>query len=100
MKKLIVFESFVDMIQEKKKEKKDMKWIQKAIKKPGTLKKALGVPKDETIPVGKLNSKIEELEKIKKEKKEAGDKLDKKDKKMLRRLQLAKTLKEFDKEKD
>ena len=100
MKKLIVFESFVDLIQEKKKEKKDMKWIQKAIKKPGALKKALGVPKDETIPAGKLNSRIEELEKTKKEKKEAGGKLDKKDSKMLRRLQLAKRLKEFDKEKD
>ena len=30
------------------------KWIQKAIKKPGSLKKALGVKKDEKIPSGKL----------------------------------------------
>ena len=30
------------------------KWIQKAIKKPGALKKALGVKKDEKIPAGKL----------------------------------------------
>ena len=30
------------------------KWIQKAIKKPGALKKALGVKKGETIPAGKL----------------------------------------------
>jgi len=30
------------------------KWIQKAIKKPGSLKKALGVKKDEKIPAGKL----------------------------------------------
>jgi hypothetical protein len=34
--------------------KKD--WIQKAIKKPGSLKRALGVGKDETIPVSKLKS--------------------------------------------
>ena len=30
------------------------KWIQKAIKKPGALKKALGVAKDKAIPTGKL----------------------------------------------
>ena len=30
------------------------KWIQKAIKKPGALKKALGVKKDEKIPASKL----------------------------------------------
>ena len=30
------------------------KWIQKAIKKPGSLKKALGVKKGEKIPTGKL----------------------------------------------
>ena len=32
------------------------KWIQKAIKKPGALKKALGVKKGETIPAKKLQS--------------------------------------------
>jgi len=31
------------------------KWIQKAIKKPGALKKALGVKKGDTIPEAKLN---------------------------------------------
>lgn len=30
------------------------KWIQKAIKKPGALKKSLGVKKGETIPPKKL----------------------------------------------
>ena len=30
------------------------KWIQKAIKKPGALKSALGVKKDEKIPAKKL----------------------------------------------
>ena len=32
------------------------KWIQKAIKKPGALKKSLGVKKGETIPAKKLAS--------------------------------------------
>ena len=30
------------------------KWIQKAISKPGALKKSLGVKKSEKIPAGKL----------------------------------------------
>ena len=30
------------------------KWIQKAIKHPGSLKKELGVPADKNIPVKKL----------------------------------------------
>ena len=30
------------------------KWIQKAIKKPGALHKALGVPADKKIPASKL----------------------------------------------
>lgn len=33
---------------------KDGKWIQKAIKKPGALRKSLGVKKGEKIPAGKL----------------------------------------------
>lgn len=41
---------------EKIKNKKDGGWIQKAIKKPGALKKQLGVPKDEKIPAKKLNA--------------------------------------------
>jgi hypothetical protein len=33
---------------------KDGKWISKAIKKPGALRKSLGVKKGEKIPAGKL----------------------------------------------
>jgi hypothetical protein len=33
---------------------KDGKWIQKAIKKPGALRKSLGAKKGEPIPAGKL----------------------------------------------
>jgi hypothetical protein len=35
-------------------EAKDGKWIQKAIKKPGALRKSLGAKKGEPIPAGKL----------------------------------------------
>lgn len=34
--------------------KKDSKWIQKAIKKPGSLRKSLGVKEGETIPAKQL----------------------------------------------
>ena len=30
------------------------KWIQKAVQKPGALRKSMGVKKGETIPAGKL----------------------------------------------
>lgn len=33
----------------------DKKWIQKAIKKPGSLRKALNIKKGEKIPLDKLN---------------------------------------------
>jgi hypothetical protein len=33
----------------------DKKWISKAIKKPGALRKEMGVKKGATIPAGKLN---------------------------------------------
>jgi hypothetical protein len=38
----------------KKGGKVEEKWIQKAIKKPGALKKSLGVAKDKPIPAKKL----------------------------------------------
>jgi hypothetical protein len=40
------------------------KWIQDAISKPNSLKKALGVKKDEKIPVKKLNAAAKESGKI------------------------------------
>jgi hypothetical protein len=36
--------------------KKDKKWIQKAIKKPGALRKEMGVKKGEKIPKAKLKA--------------------------------------------
>lgn len=54
------------------------KWIQKAIKKPGALHKALGVPADKKIPAKKLESAA------------------KKPGKMGQRARLAKTLRGFD----
>jgi len=34
----------------------ERKWIQSAIKKPGALRKSLGVKKGEKIPMSKLNA--------------------------------------------
>jgi len=55
------------------------KWIQKAIKKPGALHKALGVPADKKIPASKLAAAT------------------KKPGKMGKRARLAETLKGFKK---
>lgn len=91
MKNLELYEGFVQVLNEKKQEKKDKKWIKKAIKNPGKLHKQLGVPEDEDIPMDKITSKIEELSK----KAEGDDKLSKKELKLFRRLNLAKTMKKF-----
>lgn len=66
------------------------KWIQKAIKKPGALKRELGVPEDEKIPKSKLNQISKDLSKKAKE-----GELSKKELKTLRRVNLAKTLSSF-----
>ena len=57
----------------------DKNWIQKAIKKPGSLRKSLGVKKGQKIPASKLN------------------KAAKKGGKLGQRARLAKTLKGFKK---
>ena len=82
MKRLNTFGDF-KVIQEEKK------WIQKAKLKKGALRKSLGVPKGEVIPISTINAKIETLN----AKKEKGEELTKKESKLLKRLNLAKTLK-------
>ena len=57
MKKLMLFEGYISLLNENKKEKKDLNWIHKSIKKPGALHKALGIPKEDSIPMEKINSK-------------------------------------------
>lgn len=91
MKNLELYEGFIQILNEKKQEKKDKKWIKKAIKNPGKLHKQLDVPEGEDIPMEKITSKIEELSK----KAEGDDKLSKNELKLFRRLNLAKTMKKF-----
>ena len=95
MKHVKIYEDF-NILQEKK-------WIQKAIKSKGSLHKSLGIPMDDNIPMETIDSKISELKKEKKEGKakaqEEGKnfKLTKDKKKLLKRLNLAKTLKNISK---
>ena len=64
-------------------------WIKGAIKKPGALRKSMGVKKGEKIPPAAINKKIATLHK-----KGKGDKkLTKPERTELQRLNLAKTLK-------
>ena len=39
----------------KSKKKKNSKWIQKAVKAPGSLSKTLGVPEEKNIPMDTLH---------------------------------------------
>ena len=75
-----------------KRLKEDKDWIQKAIKRPGALHRALDIPQDKDIPDSLIDKDIRKMDK--EEDKEG--KLDKKDLRFLRQLDLAKTLEKFD----
>lgn len=64
------------------------KWVQKAIDKPGSLRKEMGAAEGKPIPKGKINSEISRLRK----KRESGKTLSPAESKKLKRLNLAKTL--------
>ena len=66
-------------------------WIKGAIKKPGALRKQMGVKKGEKIPMEKINKKIATLKK----KGEGEKKLTKPERTELARLNLAKTLRKM-----
>lgn len=75
-------------------EEKGNKWIQDAIKKPGSLRKSLKKKKDEKITKGEIESELKELKKKDKDKSKKGIQgLSKRDLSKLRKLNLAKTLK-------
>ena len=46
----------VDQLKEEEAVKSDKNWIQKAVKKPGALRKSLGVKEGQKIPASKLNA--------------------------------------------
>ena len=68
-------------------------WIKGAIKKPGALRKSMGVKKGEKIPAEKINKKLATLHK----KGEGDKKLTKPERTELARLNLAKTLRKMKK---
>jgi hypothetical protein len=77
------------------KKKKDNKWIQDAINKPGDLRKKMDVEKDETIPASELKAKSKELKK----KAEGDKKLSKSDLKTSKQVNLALNLKKMNESK-
>ena len=68
-------------------------WIKGAIKKPGALRKQMGVKKGEKIPIADIDKKIATLHK----KGEGDKKLTKPERTELARLNLAKTLRKMKK---
>tara|TARA_R100001443_G_scaffold117329_1_gene141411 strand:- start:293 stop:1309 length:1017 start_codon:yes stop_codon:yes gene_type:complete len=73
----------------------DKDWIQKAIKRPGALHRALDIPQDEDIPKSLIDKDIKKMDK----KEDEEGKLDPKDLRFLRQLDLAKTLEKFNEDK-
>lgn len=87
-----------DEIEESMNEAKSKnKWIQKAIQHPGALKKSLGKKNGEKLSKGEINTEISKLKKKDKDKEKIGIQLDKTDSTKLRRLRLAKTLRNMKK---
>ena len=67
------------------------KWIKDAIKKPGALRKAMGVKEGEKIPVSELKKKKAQLQRAA----EGDKKLSKSQRTMLQRVNLALTLRDM-----
>jgi len=67
------------------------KWIKGAIKEEGSLRAYFGVGKEETIPVGRLNALISRLQ----TKAKGKAKLSERELSLLRKANLAKTLRKF-----
>jgi hypothetical protein len=74
-------------------EEKGEKWIQDAIKKPGSLRKSLKKKKGEKISMREIDSELQALKGKDKDKSKPGTQLGKKDATKYKRLNLAKTLK-------
>ena len=96
-KEPITIDGWEDIRTESVKEDKD--WIQKAIKRPGALRKKLGVKKGKDIPKSLINKTIKKLEKKDKDDEEEGTQLGAADERELRQLNLAKTLSKFNENK-
>ena len=71
-------------------------WIQKAIKRPGALHRALGIPLDKDIPHSLIDKDIRKMDDLEAEE----GHLDKRDLRFLRQLDLAKTLEKFNENKE
>ena len=89
--KEIIREVVVDLYGDETLEEKN--WIKGAVKKPGALRKSMGVKKGEKIPIADINKKIATLHK----KGEGDKKLTKPERTELARLNLAKTFRKMKK---
>jgi len=87
-----VFEVLNEEENKLKKEEKEL-WVQGAIEEPGSLKKQLGLKKDEKLNSSIINKEINKLEKKDKDPEKKGVQgLSDKDLALFKKLNLAKTL--------
>lgn len=86
----------IEMIERIVSETKGEKWIQKAIKKPGSLKKSMGKSKEEKISTSDLDKEMSKFKKKDTDPKKPGVQgLSKGDLTKFKRINLAKTLKKL-----
>lgn len=97
MKKIKLTESeLISMIERIVNEVKGEKWIQKAIKKPGSLKKSMGKGGEEKISTSELDKEMSKLKKKDTNPEKPGVQgLSKSDLTKFKRINLAKTLKKL-----
>ena len=97
MKKIRLTESeLISMIERIIKETKGKKWIQKAMKKPGALKKSMGKSKSEKISPSDLDKEMSKLKKKDTDPDKKGIQgLNKTDLTKLKRINFAKTLRKL-----
>ena len=72
----------------------DKKWIKKAIKRPGALRKKMGVKEGEKIPEAKLDKTVSRLRKAA----EGDKKLSSAQRRLLRQASMAQTLRGMNKD--
>ena len=81
------YDSYMDDVHEKKD------WIQNAVEEPGSLRKKMGLKKDQKLSLSDIRNKMTELKRKDKDPKKKGVQgLGKRDLKTYRQLNLAKTL--------
>jgi len=100
MKNIKGFESFEDQESVEQKSNEAKKWIQDAIKRPGSLRRRLKKEKGEKISSSEIDSELQALRARDRDKNKPGLQLSKRDRSKQKQLVLAKTLRKLKENED